>query len=52
MIANKSNTQVILVKNEIELSKYFKKNLISDEIIIGMGAGVVSKWITKLKFSL
>jgi UDP-N-acetylmuramate--alanine ligase len=52
MIANKSNTQVILVKNEIELSKYFKKNLISDEIIIGMGAGVVSKWISKLKFSL
>ena len=38
MIAKNSKTQVILVKNEVELSKYLKKNLISDEIIIGMGA--------------
>ena len=33
----------------IELCQYFKKNLISDEIIIGMGAGLISKWITGLK---
>ncbi len=52
LIAKNSKTQVIIVKNEIELSKYFKKNLISDEIIIGMGAGVISKWISGLKFSL
>ena len=51
-IAKNSKTQVIVVKNEIELSKYFKKNLISNEIIIGMGAGIISKWITGLKFSL
>ena len=30
---------MVIVKNEIELSKYFRKNLINDEIIIGMGAG-------------
>ena len=47
-----SNTQVIIVKNEIELSKYLSKNLISDEIIIGMGAGLISKWMTGLKISL
>ena len=52
MIAKNSKTQVILVKNEVELSKYLKKNLISDEIIIGMGAGTISKWMSDLKYSL
>ncbi len=51
-IAKSSNTQVILVRNEIELSKYLKKNLISDEIIIGMGAGAISRWMAGLKYSL
>ena len=49
LIMKNSNTQVIIVKNEIELSKYFKKNLISNEIIIGMGAGLISKWMVGLK---
>ena len=52
LISKNSKTQVIIVKNEIELSKYFKKNLISNEIIIGMGAGAISKWIAGLKSSL
>jgi UDP-N-acetylmuramate--alanine ligase len=52
LIAKNSKTQVIIVKNEIELSKYFKKNLINNEIIIGMGAGSISKWMAGLKFSL
>ena len=52
LIAKNSNTQVILIKNENELCKYFKKNLFSDEIVIGMGAGVISKWMTRLKNSL
>ncbi len=52
LISKNSNSQVILIKNEIDLNKYLKKNLISNEIIIGMGAGAVSKWITKLKHSL
>ena len=52
LIIKNSNTQVIIVKNEIELSKYLSKNLISDEIIIGMGAGLISKWMTGLKISL
>ena len=52
LIMKNSNTQVIIVKNEIELSKYLSKNLISDEIIIGMGAGLISKWMKGLKISL
>ncbi len=52
MIAKNSKTQVILVKNEFELSNYLKKNLISDEIIIGMGAGIISKWMADLEYSL
>ena len=49
LIMKHSNTQVIIVKNEIELSKYLRKNLISNEIVIGMGAGTISKWMTGLK---
>ena len=52
LIARNSNIQVILIKNEIELRNYFKKNLIGDEMIIGMGAGVISKWINDLKVAL
>ncbi len=51
-IANNSNTQVIIVKNEKELNKYLKKNLFNDEIVIGMGAGSISKWMNGLKNSL
>ena len=49
LISKNSKIQVIIVKNEIELSRYFKKNLISNEIIIGMGAGIISKWMIELK---
>ena len=52
LIAKNSKTQVIIVRNQIELNKYFKKNLISNEIIIGMGAGLISKWMNELKTTL
>jgi UDP-N-acetylmuramate--alanine ligase len=52
LISKNSNTQVVLVKNQKELSNYFKKNLISDEIIVGMGAGLISEWMRELKSSL
>ena len=51
-ISINSKTQVIIVNNQKELSNYFKKNLISNEIIIGMGAGSISNWMRELKFSL
>mgnify|MGYP006166827537 CR=1 FL=1 len=52
LISKNSNTQVIIVNNQKELSNYLKKNLISDEIIIGMGAGSISQWMKDLKFNL
>ena len=52
LISKNSKTQVILVKDQKQLSNYFKKNLISNEIIIGMGAGSISHWIRELKYSL
>ena len=52
LISKNSNTQVVIIKDETELHKYFKKNLISDEIVIGMGAGLISKWMAALRFSL
>ncbi len=51
LISNKSNIQVIIVSNELDLKKYFIKNLISDEIVICMGAGSISKWIREMKLN-
>ncbi len=52
MISRNSNVDVIIIKNEDNLKNYFKKNLIGDEIIIGMGAGSISNWMRNLKLSL
>jgi UDP-N-acetylmuramate--alanine ligase len=49
LISKYSKTQVILIENENELGKYLKKNLIIDEVVIGMGAGSISKWMYNLK---
>ena len=51
-ISKNSKTQVVIVNNETDLRKFFQKNLINNEIIIGMGAGIISKWIGGLKYSL
>ena len=52
LISKFSKNQVILVKNFNELKEYFKKNLTENEIIIGMGAGTISKWMGELKNNL
>ena len=49
LISKNSRVQVINIKDEIDIKNYLKKNLISDEIIIGMGAGSISKWMRDLK---
>ena len=41
-IIKNSKTEVILVNNEIEIEKFLKKNLVNNEIVIGMGAGSIS----------
>jgi UDP-N-acetylmuramate--alanine ligase len=48
LITKKSNTQVINIKNKNELSKYIKKNLFTDEVVICMGAGSISNWIREI----
>ncbi len=49
MISKFSKTQVILLKNYDELGNYLRKTLTRDEIIIGMGAGSISKHMRNLK---
>ena len=49
LISNLSKTQVIVIRNFQDIEKYLKKNLISNEIIIGMGAGSISKHMRDLK---
>ena len=49
LISKFSKTQVILIASENDLLKYLRKNLIKDEIVIGMGAGSISKWMYNLK---
>ena len=52
LISKLSKTQVVIIKENEEIKKFLRKNLIKDEIIIGMGAGMISKWMRELKFSL
>jgi len=48
LIAKKSKTQVINIKNQKELKTFFQKNLINNEIVICMGAGSISNWINEI----
>jgi len=52
LISKKSKVQVINIKNETDLKKYIKKNLIDDEIVICMGAGSISNWIREIAADL
>ena len=48
MISLNSGVEVIIIKNEKDFKNFFKKNLIKNEIIIGMGAGSISHWMRDL----
>ncbi len=52
LISKESKAQVIIVKDELDITKYFRKNLTKEEIVIGMGAGSISKWMYNLKNNL
>ncbi len=49
LISRYSKTQVIIIKDYKEIPIFFKKNLTMNEIIIGMGAGIISKHMRELK---
>ena len=48
LISKNSRVQVILIKDQENLNKFFKKNLLKDELIIGMGAGSITKWMREI----
>jgi len=48
LIAKNSDVQVILIKDQEDLNKFFKKNLLEDELIIGLGAGSITKWMREI----
>ena len=49
MISYNSNVNVVIIKDEKNFKLFLKKNLLKNEIIIGMGAGSISNWMRNLK---
>ena len=37
-----------MVKDKVSLKNFFIKNLISDELVICMGAGSISNWLREM----
>ena len=48
LIAKKSKTQVVNIKNKNELKIFINKNLFDNEMVICMGAGSISNWIREI----
>ena len=47
-IIKNSKVKLFLVKDNIQLSKFLKKNMYGKKIVIGMGAGSISTWMRQL----
>ena len=47
-IIKNSEVELFLVKNNIQLAKFLKKNMYGKKIVIGMGAGSISNWMKEL----
>ena len=43
-----SKVKLFLVKDNVQLAKFLKKNIYGKKIVIGMGAGSISNWMRKL----
>ena len=52
LISRFSKVQVIIVNDELDITKYLIKSLLNDEVVVGMGAGSISKWMYNLKNNL
>ncbi len=51
-IIKNSDVKLILIKNNLQLIKYLKRNMYGKKIVIGMGAGSISNWMKELPYSL
>jgi len=47
-IIKNSKVKLFLVKDNIQLAKFLKKNMFGKKIVIGMGAGSISTWMRQL----
>ncbi len=47
-IIKNSKVKLFLVKDNIQLAKFIKKNIYGKKIVIGMGAGTISNWMREL----
>ena len=52
LIAKKSKTQVVNIKNQTDLKNFLEKNLYGNEMVICMGAGSISNWIREIGVEL
>ena len=43
-----SDTQIILIYNQNELNKFLKEIYLTNELIIGIGAGSITKWMSEI----
>ncbi len=47
-IIKNSRVRLFLIKDNIQLAKFVKKNIYGKKIVIGMGAGTISNWMREL----
>ena len=47
-IIKNSKVKLFLVKDNIQLAKFIKRNIYGKKMVIGMGAGTISNWMRKL----
>ena len=47
-LKKKSNVELFIVKDKMNLAKFVKQNIRGNNIVIGMGAGSISNWIRDL----
>ena len=47
-IIKNSKVKLFLVEDNLQLAKFFKKNMYGKKIVIGMGAGSISSWMRSL----
>jgi UDP-N-acetylmuramate--alanine ligase len=47
-VMKNSKVKLFLIDDKFQLAKYIKNNIYGKKIVIGMGAGTISKWIREL----